>query len=272
MNTRSLDGPIRLPSGPKDLMEKVEKAYTTFYKLWNITMVPKLMMMHKWFKGDGQIQVGDIVYFRKVESELSSKWTVGKITEVEKGRDEVVRRATVQYQNSNEEKQHFTDRAARSLIKLFNIDDASWQEDMDIVEKLIEDTKVEKKDSKKVDTRYRLKATDGEESVQRRVGVQHLPSAKIAKSKFTRPCSSCCCLSHCEKNPHNDDKDEELVLADLDTPSSIDVEVKNMLDRSWMEETEYETELLESVPQVKNKFMSLLCPINMDLKEALLED
>ena len=78
MNTRSLDGPIRLPSGPKDLMEKVEKAYITFYKLWNITMVPKLMRMHKWFKGNIQIKVGDTVYFRKVESELSSKWTVEK--------------------------------------------------------------------------------------------------------------------------------------------------------------------------------------------------
>ena len=82
INTRSLDGPIKLPSGPKDLMEKVEKAYTMFYKLWNITMVPRLMKMHKWFDGKALIKVGVIVYFRKVESELSSKWTVGKVTNV----------------------------------------------------------------------------------------------------------------------------------------------------------------------------------------------
>ena len=82
----------------------------------------------------------------------------------------------------------------------------------------------------------------------------------------------CCCLSHCEKNPHNDDNDEELVLADLDIPRSVDVEVKDMLDRSWMEESEYEAELLESVPQVRNKFMSVLCATNMDLRDALLED
>ena len=140
---------------------------------------------------------------------------------------------------------------------------------MDIVEKLIEDTKVEKKDSKKVDTRYRLKATDGEDAVQRKVGVQHLPSARIAKSKLTRPCNSCCCLSHCEKNPHNDDSDKELVLAQLDVPSSIDVEVKNMLDRSWMQETEYESELLESVHHIRNKFMSVLCATNIDLAGGL---
>ena len=151
MNSRSLDGPIKLPSGPQDLMEKVEKAYTVFYKLWNITMVPRLMRMHKWFDGKAQLKVGDIIYFRKVESELSSKWTFGKITEVVKGRDENVRRATVQYQNFNENHSRYTDRAARSLIKLFNIDDKNWQEDMDLVEKLIEETKVKKKDSEHED-------------------------------------------------------------------------------------------------------------------------
>merc|ERR1719233_1381725 len=119
--------------------------------------------MHKWFKGAAQIKVGDIVYFRKVESELSSKWTVGKITEVAKGRDEVVRRTTVQYQNSSEEGPRYTDRAARSLIKLFNIDDKSWQEDMDLVEKLID----EAKDNKNLENpRSRLKAVHNEETVQ----------------------------------------------------------------------------------------------------------
>ena len=272
MNTRSLDGPIKLPSGPKDLLEKVEKAYTVFFKLWNVTMVPRLMKMHKWFDGKSQLMVGDIVYFRKVESELSSKWTVGKITAVVKGRDDVVRRATVQYQNSNEENPRFTDRAARSLIKLFNIDDASWQKYMDLVEKLIEETKVEIKGSKNDESRHRLKAVDGDETVRRKVGVQHIPSARIAKTKFTRPCSSCCCLSHCEKNPHSDANDEELELSGLDVPSTVDVEFRNMLDKSWMQEAEYEVDLLNSLPTVKDKFMSLLCSVNLDLKEGKPED
>merc|ERR1711867_42158 len=158
MNTRSLDGPIRLPSGPQELMEKVEKTYTLFYKLWNITMVPKLMRMHKWYNGKAVLKVGDIVYFRKVESELSSKWTVGRVTNVVQGKDEIVRRATVQYQNANEEKPRYTDRSARSFIKLFNIDDVSWQEDMDLVEKLIEETKVNKDNTMRDNSRFRLKS------------------------------------------------------------------------------------------------------------------
>jgi len=55
--------------------------------------------------------------FRKVESELSSKWTVGKVTEVFKRRDEIVRRATVKYQNSSEKEPRYTDRAARSFME-----------------------------------------------------------------------------------------------------------------------------------------------------------
>ena len=46
--------------------------------------------------------MGNIVYFRKVENELSSKWTVGKVSDVVKSKDGVVRRCTVQYQISME--------------------------------------------------------------------------------------------------------------------------------------------------------------------------
>ena len=140
-NSRALDGPIKLPKGPQDLMKKVEQAYTVFYNLWNVTMVPKLMKMHKWFDGKAELKEGDIVYFRKTESELSSKWTVGKVSDVVKSKDGVVRRCTVQYQNSSEDQPCYTDRAARSLIKLFNIDDISWQQEMDLIEKLIEEAK-----------------------------------------------------------------------------------------------------------------------------------
>ena len=53
-------------------------------------MIPKLMKMHKWFDGKAELKEGDIVYFRKTESELSSKWTVGKVSDVVKSKDGVV--------------------------------------------------------------------------------------------------------------------------------------------------------------------------------------
>ena len=81
------------------------------------------------------------MYFQKDENEASSRWTVGKITEVVSSKDGIVRRATVHYQNASETKCRFTDRAARSLIKLFHIDDQNWQADMAEVEKLVEELK-----------------------------------------------------------------------------------------------------------------------------------
>ena len=96
------------------------------------------MKLNKWFDDKYQLQVGDIVYFRKEESELSSRYTVGKVVEVVRSsKDGLVRRVSVQYQNASENKPRTTDRAARTLIKLFNIDDTFWNDDMAEVEKLV---------------------------------------------------------------------------------------------------------------------------------------
>ena len=153
------------------------------------------------------------------------------------------------------------------MIKLFNIDDKNWQEDMDLVEKLIEETKVKKKDSEHEDPRYRLKAVDAEEVEKRKVGVQHKSAARIAKMKFTRPCNSCCCLSHYEKNPHSGENDVQVVMSSLELPDVKEVEFEGMVDKSWMlEMADYEAELLETVPYAQDKFMSVLCSVNMDLE------
>ena len=62
INDRSLDGPITLPSGPGEMMEKVEKAYVAFFRIWNEVMVPKLMKLNKWFDSKGMLAVGDCVF------------------------------------------------------------------------------------------------------------------------------------------------------------------------------------------------------------------
>ena len=47
MNRRALNGPVRLPKGPGELLEKIEKSYEVFFKLWNTTVIPKLMKQNK---------------------------------------------------------------------------------------------------------------------------------------------------------------------------------------------------------------------------------
>ena len=114
-NSRALDGPFKLSSGPAEMMERVEKRYWMFYNLWNTCVLPKLMKVNKWFDDKTPIQVGDVVYFQKEESVLSSRYTVGKITQVIKSSDGLVRKAEVQYQNASESEPRFTERAVRSL-------------------------------------------------------------------------------------------------------------------------------------------------------------
>ena len=74
------------------IAKKVEQVNTVFFNMWNVAMIPK---MHKWLDGRAESE-GD-VYFRKVESGLSSKWIVGKVSDVVK------------------DQPSYTDRAARSV-------------------------------------------------------------------------------------------------------------------------------------------------------------
>ena len=284
-NSRALDGPIKLPKGPQDLMKKVEQAYTVFYNLWNVTMVPKLMKMHKWFDGKAELKEGDIVYFRKTESELSSKWTVGKVSDVVKSKDGVVRRCTVLYQNSSEDQPRYTDRAARSLIKLFNIDDISWQQEMDLIEKLIEEAKaastggdvnlagaITSSNTRQclssdpsydmnhlTGLRYRLKAVGGHDHPVRELGVQHKVGAKMSKMKMIRNCKDCCCVNHCLLTGH----DRSDVSFDH-FEASVEYKFPNMLDKSWNESEDYEQGVIDTVPLVEDRLMSLLCAVNTD--------
>ena len=53
-----------LPSGSTDIMKHIEEAYRTFYKVWNDSYVPLIAKSQRWFDGDDDIQVNDIVYFK----------------------------------------------------------------------------------------------------------------------------------------------------------------------------------------------------------------
>ena len=61
LNTRALNGPVRLPKGPGELMKRIEKGYSAFFKIWNTSLIPKLMKMSKWHDTKDQLKVGDII-------------------------------------------------------------------------------------------------------------------------------------------------------------------------------------------------------------------
>ena len=58
---------------------------------------------------------------------------------------DVVRRAWVRYYNHTENKSRYTDRAARSLVRLFNVEDNCFVGDMSAVEAMISSKKMREK-------------------------------------------------------------------------------------------------------------------------------
>ena len=155
----------------------------------------ELLKSSKWFKSGEQLEVNDIIYFQKDESDLSSKWSIGKVVKVDKGRDGLVRRVSIQYQNATEDFSRTTDRAARSIVKLMNIDDTNWLDDLEEADKLIAVLQEEAKDKTYVMSkvtegglRFRLTATSGNNLPNRNVGVHRKPRCTIARSKFSKSC------------------------------------------------------------------------------------
>ena len=137
------------------------------------------------------MKVEDIVYFQKTENELSSDWTVGQIDSVTRSRDGVVRRANVRYFNHSEKEPRLSDRAVRSLVRLFNIEDNYFISDMAEVEAMMFDLqKKTDEEVQKVEPTKLIKNKDGTYRVK-------------AKDEVSGKSCGCCCLSHCRLSIHS---------------------------------------------------------------------
>ena len=137
-NERALEGNIRFPVGGYEMVEKVEKLYQAWYKLWKVAVVPKLIRQPKWFKTDKHLKAGDLVYFEKDSGKATSVWIMGRVDQVITGQDGLVREATVAYRNFGENFNRLTNRAARSLVRIFSIDEGCIQEDLSELQKRID--------------------------------------------------------------------------------------------------------------------------------------
>ena len=78
--------------------------------------MPKLMFQPKWFETSRDIKVEDIVSFLKHDSLLSKMYQYGMITNIEYGKDGIVRRVDVKYWNANENVNRSTKQSARDIV------------------------------------------------------------------------------------------------------------------------------------------------------------
>ena len=215
INSRTLDGPMRLPTDKEEYLGVVRQKYDAWFKIWCDTYVPHLLHQPKWFNSDKDLLVGDLVYFLKKDSKLASKWILGMVEEIDKGRDGVLREVTVKYCNSSEQKlsltgdsskdktlPRYTIRTVRKMVKVFSLDDAH----------LCDDIKEFEEKMKHMPQSFQ----DGLQSTQEMAAVVQARDtfARIlpAKGKDHKDwCPSTgrkegqhCCVAHCEWSPHYD--------------------------------------------------------------------
>ena len=141
INARSPIGPFKLPSGPKSMLDRVESCYKLWYRAYQDTLLEKYLvdLQPKWFKSDRDTQVNDCVLFRKQEGKLLGPWQLGMVDEIVRSPDGIIRRVVIRYNNAEENVFRFTDRSVRSVVKLFNVDEETWKDDMKRVQKLLAD-------------------------------------------------------------------------------------------------------------------------------------
>ena len=195
LNSRNISGPIKLPKGPKDMMNKVEKLYDAFFKIWNIVMVPRLIPTPKWFKDSPDLKIDDVVYFQKVENNLYSQWTVGQVDSLIKSKDQKIRRVVIRYHNASENVPRTTDRCVRSLVRLFNVEDAYFVRDLDLVEQLIKQMAEKESDEERRVQPLRI--------MRDRSGNYTLNNASLNNSRMAAGLCNCCCSGHCSMMSHD---------------------------------------------------------------------
>ena len=222
-NERALEGNFRLPVGGSEMVDKVDKLYQSWYKLWKDAVVPKLIRQPKWFKSDKHLQPGDLVYFQKDTSKVSSEWIMGRVDQVMRGRDGLIREATVAYRNYKENFNRLTNRAVRSLVKLFSIDEDCIQDDLAELQRRID--RMSSKDSPG-DAQDQEVQEVGHVSVQEAANLPRilqvnmpaqgdeasepelalLDQERVMELNIQRRsacCKQCCCHSHCLVNNHH---------------------------------------------------------------------
>ena len=70
--------------------------------------IHKLIPQHIWFKESKELQVNDVIYFKKVANDLSSAWTIGQVEAVIRSQ-KVIRKVTIRYTNIGEDRFKTTD-------------------------------------------------------------------------------------------------------------------------------------------------------------------
>ena len=140
---RAPSGLFTIPENPGDHFSKVQQAYNLWSQCWLTSYLPLIMHRQKWDKEDDNLELNDVVYFMLDEKVLKPDWRIGKVEAVQKGRDNRVRQVTIAYKVFKENDSTWTHsavtRPVRKVIKLFELKDTTFAEEMAACQRAAED-------------------------------------------------------------------------------------------------------------------------------------
>ena len=148
---------------------------------------------------------------------------MGRVNQVIRGRDGLIREATIAYRNHSETFNRMTNRAVRSLVKLFSIDEDCIQEDLAVLQKRIDRMsgqdpvvdvpgqaaqaaeQVQDDDySERMKTQKMFQvtfSTEGENELELKI-MNEENIKKLGIPEKSSCCKQCCCFSHCALANH----------------------------------------------------------------------
>ena len=130
-NDRSPVEPVEVTGSYDRVIDANNDIFKIWFKCWLTEYVPNLMKQQKWFKGDRELTVGDIVLFKKAEKELECHYKYGMIKELKRSKDDIARSAIVEYQNAEESVRRTTLRGIRELILIQHVGEMGIMEELD---------------------------------------------------------------------------------------------------------------------------------------------
>jgi hypothetical protein len=186
------------------MLGEIQDKYEAWYKIWCEVYVPKLMAQKNNFKNSRDLQVDDLVYYQKSESELSSPWIMGKVDQIIRGRDGVIRRVIIKYSNSSENEDRTTNRTVRKLVKLYSADDSDLHADLGKLQARIEQLQGLAHDDPGLMDANAVPASGDFNNSGLQVDAEHGAVLQLCYPE-TGPSlrCQCCCPSHCSVFIHN---------------------------------------------------------------------
>ena len=122
-NDRCPNKPLVICPDHKKMIETNEEIFRAWFNAWIECYVPSLIERPKWFKGDSDVHVGDIVLFLKSEKEFDLQYQYGIISKLDKSKDGLIRKVDIEYQNFNENVKRTTQRGVREIVSIHPVDE-----------------------------------------------------------------------------------------------------------------------------------------------------